>query len=166
MKLHCTNCIHYEGCQIPDVDIPDNFYCSNHDKLKTTVIPADATNLSVFAIKDCDKTTSHTGKVAFIGYQRYNGNFEFTQVPYEGHVQDSTRTVRNLGSLIDRMIELCPEGGIIALELDRCKDELQCTAPEQMMVWDAIWGIFKRRFDFHDMPQWQKDILAIFNDTK
>lgn len=54
----------------------------NKNKKIENLIPSDAYNLEVFAIKDMPEGAP--GKHAFIGFKLPNGNFHFTSVPYTG----------------------------------------------------------------------------------
>ena len=52
----------------------------DNEEIIEQIIPADAHSFEVFAIKDCDE--SSTGKQAFIGFKLKNGDFHFIGVPY------------------------------------------------------------------------------------
>jgi hypothetical protein len=69
--------------------IQNLYFVLTGEELKTTrtmktavekLIPSDAHSFEVFAIKDCDEST--TGKQAFIGFKISNGDFHFIGVPY------------------------------------------------------------------------------------
>jgi hypothetical protein len=68
-------------CAIEEVELYYQKASISHNDLKQ-VIPADATNLEVFAVKE--SKDSPTGLQAFVGF-KVNGNFGFVQIPFVDH---------------------------------------------------------------------------------
>lgn len=64
-------------------------------------IPSDATCFEVFAIHNSND--SPTGKMAYLGFKLYNGDFHFVGVPYTGH-EVGKQDKQNLLEYVHNMI--------------------------------------------------------------